>query len=422
MALNTNTDWEIRTTGLQTNGGGFANLNPGISVDYSQQNSPQLSLSDISTNVAGTQLTSVTGGFTQDMEGNCIYLTGGGATAGWYQIPNGGYINTNNVTIDRSAGASKTGVTGNVGGAFKIGGTLDSDFFASSQKVAGNVIYIKSGTYTLGESISIAVAGTTTTPICMIGYQSSRGDNPIGNNRPIINCGSSYSIASSGNYWQLHNLIFTGSASNVINHQAGGGGFVYYNCKITNTSGTSGRNAVLISAGTNIFISCEFSSTNGNGVNITAIVNRFINCYLHDSNKAINDSVGNNQFISCIIANCTTGSSPAGFVISSNICIFGCVIYNCTTGIVGGTTTTVTCVNNIIANCTTGASWTTEQKLNFWDFNCWNNTTDVVNVTKGPNDVSADPKLKDPANGDFTLDTGSPCFDAGIQLGNIVGL
>jgi hypothetical protein len=62
MALSAATVWEMRTTGAQTNGGGYANLAPGTSVDYSQQDAAQLSLSDIATDGAGTGLSSATGG------------------------------------------------------------------------------------------------------------------------------------------------------------------------------------------------------------------------------------------------------------------------------------------------------------------------------------------------------------------------
>jgi len=41
MALDAATLFEIRDTGHADNGGGFADLNPGVSVDYSQQNGPK---------------------------------------------------------------------------------------------------------------------------------------------------------------------------------------------------------------------------------------------------------------------------------------------------------------------------------------------------------------------------------------------
>ena len=49
------------------------------------------------------------------------------------------------------------------------------------------------------------------------------------------------------------------------------------------------------------------------------------------------------------------------------------------------------------------------------DFNdVWNNPGgDYVGVTPGVHDISADPLLVDPANGDYHLSNGSPCIDAG---------
>ena len=54
MSIPSNMDWEIRTTGAPTNGGGFTDRNPGTSVDYSQQAAAQLALTDIVSDGAGT--------------------------------------------------------------------------------------------------------------------------------------------------------------------------------------------------------------------------------------------------------------------------------------------------------------------------------------------------------------------------------
>jgi hypothetical protein len=44
----------------------------------------------------------------------------------------------------------------------------------------------------------------------------------------------------------------------------------------------------------------------------------------------------------------------------------------------------------------------------------WNNTGgDYGNAIPGAHDISADPRLVDPANGDFHLSADSPCIDAG---------
>jgi len=415
MALHANTVWEIRTTGSQTAGGGFYNRNPGTSVDYSQQNSPVLTLTSIYTD--GTTVIEDTGagGFTPAMVGNIIYLaTSAGVPIGWYEITS--WFTSWRVSVDRAV-AGGSGRKGYVGGAFKIGGALDTDFFAVNNKVAGNKVWIKAGTYTLGESVSLAATSSATNPIQVVGYQNSRGDNPIGNNRPILNCGSSY-LVDGAQYWVLLNLIFTGSAANVLRLTAAGA--VCYNCKSTNTSTTSGRKALDVTTQDNTIISCEFQSTNGIAVSVGSGVNNLlVNCYIHDSSTGILFAGIADQIINCVIADCSTVGINMG---SYKGVVFGSIIYNCLTGISASSSSSSVFINNIISGCTTGASWDTEQKINFWNFNCWYNTTDVVNVTKGPNDISADPKLKDPANGDFTLDTGSPCFDAGMQLGAIVGL
>jgi len=411
MALNAATVWEIRPTGAQTNGSGFYNRVPGTSVDYSQQDSAQLTRSDIATDGAGTGLTSATGGFTAAMQGNVIYLTGGGATAGWYEIVT--YISSNSVTIDRNAGANKTGVTGNVGGAFKLGGTLDNDFFAASQKVAGNIIWIKTGTYVLGESISTGVVGSTAAPFIVEGYKTTRGDAPVGNDRPTISMGSTFTFTSS-NYYKYRNIIFTGSAADVFI----GSTVICTNCSFYNTSTTVDRYAFRGPSASPLLVHCEIVSTNGYAVSFVAGGDsKCICCYIHDSKIGMRYGTA----IGCVIDSCSTAGIQLG-AITTSVSIYGNTIYNCGNGIDGGTSVLVNLINNIITNCTIGATWTSSTPWIYVDYNCWNNTTDVVNIVKGPNDITADPKLNDPANGIFALDGGSPCFDTGLQIGAAVGL
>lgn len=113
MAISGYTDWDIRTGGSDTNGGGFNTNSAG--TDYSQQTSAQLSLSD-GVCTGGTTLESTTGGFTAAMVGNVVYLSSG---PGWYEIT--GYTDTNTVTIDRN-GPTDSGMTVNVGGSLATPG------------------------------------------------------------------------------------------------------------------------------------------------------------------------------------------------------------------------------------------------------------------------------------------------------------
>jgi hypothetical protein len=414
MAINASTVWEIRTTGAQTNGGGFANLVPGTSVDYSQQNSAQLSRSDIATDGAGTGISSATGGFTTAMWGNCIYITGGGTTAGWYQIV--GFTSGNAVTIDRSAGVNKSGATGNVGGAFKYGGTLDSDFTATNNKAAGNKVWVGPGAYTLSESVASGVAGTVAAWITFEGYNVSRGDSPQGDNRPLINCGTAYSYTIN-NYYIYYNLRFNGSFTSLFVMSIG----ICYNCRFENTRVTAGT-AANIAANDGKFIHCEAVSAAGAAFSGQTGLSSCIDCWAHDS------AIGF-QWISVIesvASNCVTSGIDFSAGGLWGHVIHGNVIYSCGIGIKSANASVPSlCVvtNNIITGCTTGASFLTANLFNFFDYNCWNNgANDVVNVTKGPHDITADPLLKDQSHGDFTLQANSPCINAGLQLGSIVGL
>jgi len=383
--------------------------------DYSQQNVPQLSLANVTTDATGTILSTVTGGsFTALMCANGAYITGGGTTPGWYEITV--FTSGTQVTIDRSCGANKNTVTVNVGGAFKIGGSLDNDFWGSTAKTAGNKIFIKNGAYTLGETVSVASNGLLATPIIVEGYNVIRGDAPIGVDRPSIECTASYAWGNAGyNHWVHKNLIFSGSFTTVFN--SGGIGWCE-NCKFTNSSGTADRIAASIGSNYHNFIHCEAICTNGRAItNAIGGVGVFvIGCYVHDSVTGI---IGC-HVINSVIDTCSSfGIRPALIAIAA--LIYGNTIYNCGVAI-SESTVNYMALNNIISGNTTGASSTTLIGSQYCDYNCWNNTTDVSKVNKGPNDITGDPLLNAPAGGDFTLKTGSPCFNAGLELGPIVGL
>src|SRR5216683_1498046 len=81
------TVWDVRpTTGSNLNGACFDSTIANAGTDYSQQATAQLSLSDMATTGVTTTVTSVTGGFTSAMIGNCLRIDSGtNWTLGWYQ-------------------------------------------------------------------------------------------------------------------------------------------------------------------------------------------------------------------------------------------------------------------------------------------------------------------------------------------------
>src|SRR4029077_71126 len=115
MSLSSTVQWDVRTTGSDSNGGGFdwAVSSPG--TDYSQQDSAQVAYTDLVIGSTTTQLTSAAHPFTSAHVGNIINVTGGtGFTAGRYCVNS---VSGSTATMDRSVGtASSTGGTGNLGG------------------------------------------------------------------------------------------------------------------------------------------------------------------------------------------------------------------------------------------------------------------------------------------------------------------
>lgn len=190
MAISGYTNWDIRVGGSDTNGGGFNTDSAG--TDYSQQNSPQLSVSDGA--CAGTTtLTSAIGGFTSAMVGNLVYLSSGPS---WYEIT--AFTDTNTVTIDR-AGPNATGMTLSVGGSLATPGGLGAALTASTTS-AGMHAYLQNGTYTLSNSVVNTSGGpiqTRSNLFKFAGYNTTHGDldnQTSQTNKPIISAGAQTSV------------------------------------------------------------------------------------------------------------------------------------------------------------------------------------------------------------------------------------
>lgn len=410
MAISSTAVWECRTTGSQTNGG-FYKSDAGT-TDYSQQDSAQLSLSDIATDGAGTGVSSATGGFTAAMVGNGIYITGGGTTSGWYEIT--AYTDTNNITIDRSAGVSKSGATGNVGGAIKL--LHDNEWSAPT---AGNIIWIKSGEYTLTSNVTSSL-GSEALPIFVRGYNSSRGDKPTGTNRPLFTCGSYY--LDFANYVNICHLRATGAGTIVMRAAYAG---MFKNCKSQNTSATAGRNALGSNGAGTIFIDSEAISDAGEGIYLAANGCKVLFCYIHDcAQEGIEcASTGGYSTIAFnIIETCgTTGINGTTATVS---CVMNNVIYNCTTaGFKFTTGDNHYIINNIFHTCGVGISFTDgHEGENYENYNnLYNCTTDRENIDVGEDSIDTDPGFTNAAGGDFSLTGASTMIDAGMALRLAVG-
>lgn len=169
--LSANVVWEVRSTGSNNNGGGFVTGASG--TDFSQQNSAQYALTGVTTSGAGA--TFLTASAATDMVGNIArVVSGSNFTAGWYEIIS--VVAGVSVTCDANVctGAGSSGVI-NIGGALASMGAIGSAS-ANQGMVAGNIMYVK-GSFTMTTTTdTIACSGSSTLPIRILGYNSTRGD------------------------------------------------------------------------------------------------------------------------------------------------------------------------------------------------------------------------------------------------------
>lgn len=421
MALSAAIQWECRTTATanNVNGGGFKAGASG--TDYSQQNAAQWNNTD-GASTASTTFTSAGSTFTSAIVGNVLHLTAGtGATVGWYEVT--AFTDANTITLDRTSG-TYTGATFYVGGAMSMNSTLDDDFFEVC--VAGNKVWVKAGSFTIGEAVSIAASGGTQQPIIIEGYNTTRGDVPIGSNCPTFTLGAnSFTV---GTNWDVYNMIFTGTASNTL---VPNGATKLVNCKVINTSTTANRNAISAGGSDETIFNCEAVSYRGYAFGFSNIaVIRIIGCYFHDSKYGIArlHAGGGIAVMNCIIESNVSGgygqtASTATLELWLNNTFYGGenktgIGMDFLTG-----TTDIILINNIFYGFVTGVNHADVQTIGFDNYNDYfNNTTDVSNWTKGANDSVLNPTFTNVAQVTGTTATyaGSTLTDGAANFSNVV--
>lgn len=364
-----------------------------FSVDYSQQDAPALTATDLASLIGTTNpstVTSATAPFGLNHVGNIIHVTAGtNWTVGWYEIVS---VSVVTATLDRAVGTSATlsSGTARTGGSVLIGSTLDDECFESF--TPGNICFIKTGTHTQGESISVGTAnGTALLPINLIGYNTMRGDNPTGSTRPLMVTGNS--TFGLGTFWTVQYIqISTTSAGGI---SAGAGTSMLY-VKSINSSTTAARIAFTVTGGGQTVFGGEAVSQNGIGMSVTADT-RVEGCYIHDSDTGVNYNAPRAFINRNIIENCKTagiliGSTTNGNYVSGNT-IYGVEAKRGIGISMVNNTQSSNFVNNIIYGWATGINQATAQALsNYGWFNdFYNNTADVTLYTKSETDLALDP-------------------------------
>lgn len=285
MALQASTTWEVRAGGNNANGGGFV---PGASgTDFSQQNTPQYALTGLSSSGAGAVILSAAAA--ANMVGNIIQvISGTNFTAGFYEIT---AVSVGvSITVDRAVttGAGASGVA-NIGGALA---TLPAVMNTTSGAVAGNTIFVQSGTFTLTATWTLNVAGTSDAQIYVVAYSSNRVRNSP-DALPVT-------ITSATNSVQL----FTMNGCNWVRFQ---------NFNFTHTAGTRGVGWGNVTAGSQpVFAeSCQWDGCS------TGVILAFTSGATQIGLAAYN----------CTFKNCTTAGAST-LSSGTNVIFLGCKFFS----------------------------------------------------------------------------------------------
>ncbi len=381
-------------------------------MDYSQGVASIFDHTDLVIGTTGseTNVTSAAHPFTTQEVGNHVRITAGtGFTVGWYEI-----VSISGVTaiLDRAVGtADSTGGTYYLGGAFLIGGTLDDDFFEAQSATGGNTTYIKlgTGTYTLGESISIStVDGTQVLPVYITAYNLMRGDSPTGANRPTLATGASYTLTF-GDYYIVRNVIFTKPSGNasMVNSASGD---MFINCKFSHAVASASYSAISVGTGPTSLIGSEVVCTGCNAISSGINQVQVIGSYIHDSLTGINGTTGSILAINNIFDTLSTASIVTTTNTSTIGVIYGNTFYNGSSPAAIAMDSTsygrMIAMNNIFSGFLTPNVWDTWQGSNWFNYNAYYNegSDQNTNVLMGTNSITdLDPGFADAPNADFRL-------------------
>lgn len=358
MALSAATVWEVRTTGTDTAGGGFVTGASG--TDFSQQDAIQFA---ITTAVAtsGSAVIAITNA-AATMVGNIAWVQGGtgSITAGWYQILS--VVVGVSITVDRNTGlVTGTGVNVNIGGALLSVGQV------AALNVAGNVVFVKSGSYTIS-SASTNVAGgcvSTGAGLILCGYATTRALTNT-DTQPTLTYGSISSATMFTGGCTVLNIVFDGNTQTSAKVSSSSTYFIRCTFKNFTASSTSGQT----------FLNCYATTNSG-----TVFFGNAISCEAN-ANTTTAFVIGNNgqgYAMNCI-ARSNSGASTEGFSLQNNALIINCVSYgNGRDGYrytTAANTVSATFVN-CIAETNSGRGYNCSSTGNAWMFNCgkYNNTS-----------------------------------------------
>jgi hypothetical protein len=408
------------TTGYALNGGGFDTASTG--TDYSNQDSQQLGLTDLTSSGAGVvTVTSALTTFDATHVGNLLNLASGtNVTASFYRIVSFD-SSSGSVDLDRAPDDDIGGISDGVG---RVGGALDIPTDAMIENtdlvIPGVILYLRAGgqgAYVLA-AISTGRDGDITNKIKWWGYDTDRTVEPKGDNRPLIDTNTQFNF---DNFWEFRNLRINTS----YNYGLSPDSYTFViNCKIHNDSTYSGRTALYTSAA-NYYSRCEMSSANGQAC-FSNVGSLFEDCYFHDATDGVTFSGGGGggdymNYIRCVFDTLSGDALADTYAGAIQHRVLDCTFYDCATAVDLDTLSNgwvfERCIFDGTGNGIDIAADASSTRIEWCCFNL--SGTDVVNVTKGATCIDVDPLMTDPANGDFSISASSPCHQVAPGGANV---
>jgi hypothetical protein len=310
---------------------------------------------------------------------------------------------------------------------------------ANGTIVAGDNVFIKSGTYTPSEATydTMKSVGTSVAPITLIGVLSGTTNAPpvgsdwvtLGDTANMPHFAYGTHRCDYGAYTQLYNLYYYGDTARGVQF-VGTNGYNYCeNCAFVNNHTSTTTTAYCSYYSTNMTLeNCYFRSSFGKGITASGTIWVYDCVFDHfiDATNGIAAAptntwtIENSVFIKCGVAAISLGAST------------GLHLTNCTfdsNAVSVSATTGAACFfkNNIHRSATTNCyAWTTQEDVNiFKNTHIGLNTkhvafamVDTLSVHQDYGLTSGDPLVTTPGI-NYSLRAGSPCLNKGytIKLG-----
>ena len=395
MALNAAVVWEVRTTGADTNGGGFKAGATG--TDRSQQDGAYATLTVLSlVHTTTTQVNvSLTDYTVQDPEdiGNVCWLSVNGGAFAAYEITVADEGN-NRWTVDRSLGTAAQTVAGVMGGCKASPGGVGASV------PTGGGAWLQTGTYSCSNTANVSNGrlNSSAANFFVRGYSTVRGDGGLATLQATAN---SVAIITTGNGGHVYeNLVFAKSAAEtgVVGITVSNAGAYVRNCKAVSIATGFAPNAYTT------FLECSATSCTAAGWSGSGAMH-VVNCLADTCANGFTTS-STATYVGCVCTNCTTN----GFNASSNTrqVFVNCVAYNGTKGFMDSAATAERLYVNCLAwsNSTSDFEQTASDEQQLY-LHCAGGATptnagadQVINFVT----LTADPFV-DSATNDFRLNT-----------------